>query len=91
MATLAGDPRGVFLSGHVHGHFETRDATTGLRMVSAPSLASARDRGAGNGFLVLEAGAGSLSTHPWRYIDGGFAEAPAGPRGSVAGPPGGEG
>ncbi len=59
--------RTIVLCGHVHGFFLMEDPTTGVRIVAAPSLASSRERGAGAGFVVIDATSETLAIQRWRH------------------------
>lgn len=55
----------LLLCGHVHGYFDfSAAATQGLRVLTVPSLASRRERGAGSGFAVIRLKHGDHEIRP---------------------------
>jgi 3',5'-cyclic AMP phosphodiesterase CpdA len=54
MAQFGDVKRLITLAGHVHGFFVEQDTKTGMRFVTAPTLASSRGRGQTSGFLSIE-------------------------------------
>jgi len=71
----------LLLCGHVHAAFDfASGALGGVRVMTAPSLASSRQRGYGSGFSVirLRADPPSMTRTLWRFDSGTFSEvAPA--------------
>jgi 3',5'-cyclic AMP phosphodiesterase CpdA len=59
--------RSVVLCGHVHGFFMMEDGASGVRIIAAPSLASSRERGAGAGFVLIDATPKALAVQRWRH------------------------
>lgn len=76
LAAFGARPRSLLLTGHVHGHFRFRGLTDGPDVLTAPSLASSRGRGAGNGFLVLDLAPAQASVTLWRFDGSHFAAQP---------------
>jgi 3',5'-cyclic AMP phosphodiesterase CpdA len=68
---LRSQPRTILLSGHVHAFTVARRGEAHL--LTAPSLASSRERGGGRGFLVLRLSQDSGQVEPWRFERGVFA------------------
>jgi hypothetical protein len=68
---LRSQPKTILLSGHVHAFTLARRGHAHL--ITAPSLASSRDRGAGRGFLVLRLSPDAGAVEHWRFEGGRFA------------------
>jgi 3',5'-cyclic AMP phosphodiesterase CpdA len=67
----------VLLAGHVHGHWSIPLGPSSM-LVTAPSLGSRRQRGAGAGFTLLELQpSGGATRQLWRFGAGGFCAAAA--------------
>jgi 3',5'-cyclic AMP phosphodiesterase CpdA len=74
-AMLSDAPRTILLSGHVHG-FSLQQRGEAL-FITAPSLASSRDRAQGLGFVVLKLALNAApAVTPWMFGAAGFAPLP---------------
>ncbi|MET0546626.1 MAG: metallophosphoesterase [Caulobacterales bacterium] len=74
MTQFGGVKKLLTLAGHVHGFFIEQDPITKLRFMTAPSLASSRERGHSAGFLALDVEEDFIDVTRWLYAtDQGFA------------------
>ena len=73
LALLKPPSRSIILCGHVHGYFLSQDPTSAIHTLTAPSLASSRERGAGAGFLLLHVTPEAVAVQRWRHDGAEFA------------------
>jgi 3',5'-cyclic AMP phosphodiesterase CpdA len=67
----------IVMCGHVHDVFDFRAASIGgMRVITAPSLSSHRERGFGSGFVVLEIAAAisQVTRTVWHHQTNGFVQ-----------------
>lgn len=75
LALLTPPARTIVLCGHVHGYFFSKDPVTSVHTLTAPSLASSRERGAGAGFVLLTVTPASVAIQRWRHDGASFQPA----------------
>ena len=75
LALLKPAHRTIVLCGHVHGYFFIKDPATSVHSLTAPSLASSRERGAGAGFVLLTVTPASVAIQRWRHDGASFKPA----------------
>ena len=72
LALLKPPSRSIILCGHVHGYFLAQDPASQIHTLTAPSLASSRERGAGAGFLLLTVTPAAVEVQRWRHDGAAF-------------------